>query len=104
MKRRMGLVPLMFVGALSLGALAAELLPLTTKLLAVNTPAASGTSSATGQTPPIFEQLDYDQDGYISQEEAKRSPEVAARFKELDSDHDGKISKAEFRAGMEAKM
>jgi hypothetical protein len=40
-------------------------------------------------------QLDRDNDGYVSREEAKTSSEVSRRFKDLDKDGDGKLSTKE---------
>ena len=49
---------------------------------------------------PGFHALDKDKDGYISREEAKRNPALAAKFKEADKDHDGKLSRAEYLEAM----
>lgn len=95
MKRKLSLSALFFLGALPLGAMAAESAPPATG----NPPAkqAPAAPAAKEQTPPLFEQLDANHDGYVTMEEAKRSAEVTARFKEIDRNHDGKVSLSEFR-------
>lgn len=45
-----------------------------------------------------FRQLDTNQDGYITRDEARDSPAVTRRFNELDRDGDGRISPEEQRA------
>lgn len=74
------------------------------------TPAA-GSSSSTGQTgsgqpgtgaglpPTDMQQLDANNDGYVSREEAAKNPSMGTRFSELDKDSDGRISKSEWEAG-----
>lgn len=47
---------------------------------------------------PSFEQLDKDRDGRISQDEARASAEVAARFASADKNGDSHLSRAEFQA------
>jgi Ca2+-binding EF-hand superfamily protein len=47
---------------------------------------------------PSFSQLDADQDGYISKEEAKAFDELAFHFKQLDQNKDGKLDSSEFGA------
>jgi EF hand domain-containing protein len=44
-----------------------------------------------------FRQLDTNQDGYITRDEARDSPAVTRRFSELDRDGDGRISPEEQR-------
>lgn len=99
MKRQPKIFTLLLCAALPLAAIAAE--PAPSPLPAVSPPAAD---VAKEQTPPLFEQLDSNHDGYVSKDEAKRSAEVTARYKELDSDRDGRISAAEFRKGMSARL
>ena len=43
-----------------------------------------------------FMQLDTNQDGKISQEEAKKNPGLAARFTKVDSNHDNAVDEGEF--------
>lgn len=95
MKCKPPLITLSFLAALPLGAIAAE--P-ATQAPAGSPPAKEATSApaAKTQTPPLFEQLDTNRDGYVTAEEAKRSADITARFKELDRNHDGKVSLAEF--------
>ena len=49
---------------------------------------------------PGFHALDKNKDGYISREEAKSNPALAAKFKEADKNHDGKLSRAEYLEAM----
>lgn len=102
MQRKSSFAPLFFLAVLPCAALAAEPAP---------SPAGSppgkeapAAPAAKEQTPPLFEQLDTNHDGYVTKEEAKRSAEVTARFKELDSDQDGRIAAVEFKKGMQAKL
>jgi hypothetical protein len=44
----------------------------------------------------IFDKLDTNHDGKLSQEEAQAVPAVATNFGAADRDHDGTISKEEF--------
>jgi Ca2+-binding EF-hand superfamily protein len=55
-------------------------------------------AGSTAEAAPLFLQLDSDQDGYVSKDEAKRSADTAAQFDDLDANHDGKISATEFGA------
>ena len=48
----------------------------------------------------IFNQLDTDQSGMISAQEAKAQPELAALFSELDVDQDEQLSLEEFTASI----
>src|SRR5699024_7210589 len=45
---------------------------------------------------PSFTQLDTDQDGYISKEEAQASDALALHFDQLDQNKDGKLDATEF--------
>ena len=70
-----------------------------------------GAGSSTGQTgsgqpgtgaglpPTDMQQLDANNDGYLSREEAAKDPSMSTRFSELDKDSDGRISKSEWEAG-----
>jgi hypothetical protein len=50
----------------------------------------------------IFDKLDTNHDGKLSQEEAQAAPTVATNFAAVDRDHDGTVSKAEFLAAFKA--
>lgn len=53
---------------------------------------------------PAFEQLDVDQNGSISTEEASSCEALMGRFVKADADHDGQLTPAEYatiEAGME---
>ena len=45
-----------------------------------------------------FQDLDSNRDGQITLDEAKKSPEVKARFTQADANQDGKLDAAEFAA------
>ncbi len=102
MKRKINLATLLLVGALPLGAMAAEPMqgPATTPQSKDTVAAPAGKEEA----PPLFKELDRNHDGYVTKEEAKRSADITARFKELDSDHDGKIAVTEFKNDAPPKM
>lgn len=44
-----------------------------------------------------FQQVDTNQDGTISREEAAAAPQLAGRFDELDTDRDGRVSPTELK-------
>lgn len=46
----------------------------------------------------LFNQLDTDKNGLVSQEEAKTHPDLGVLFNELDADEDGQLSTQEFKA------
>lgn len=48
------------------------------------------------KAPRIFEQLDKDKDGKVSQQEAQVSPALVKGFDKIDSDKDGFLSPDEF--------
>jgi hypothetical protein len=50
----------------------------------------------------IFDQLDANHDGVLSQEEAQAAPTVATNFAAADRDHDGTVSKEEFLSAFKA--
>lgn len=105
MKHRNSLASLFILAAIPVAALAAEPAP-----APPSTPPVSGAETAPGattskqQTPPLFEQLDTNHDGYVNKTEGKRSADITARFKALDGDHDWKISVTEYNKGVEATL
>jgi hypothetical protein len=50
----------------------------------------------------IFDKLDTNHDGKLSQEEAQAAPTVATNFAAADRDHDGTVSKEEFLSAFKA--
>lgn len=82
---------LILLAAMPLAATAAETTPATPD---------SG-RSATGSpaaAPPMFKELDKNNDGQVSQAEAKRSADVSARFSAIDTDKNKQISLTEWQA------
>jgi hypothetical protein len=73
-----------------------------------NPPAApnAATSPAPASVSPglaqIFDQLDTNHDGKLSQEEAQAAPTVSTNFAAADRDHDGTVSKDEFLSAFKA--
>ena len=53
-------------------------------------------TAPTGDT--VFDQLDANQDGYLSKNEVMGDPGVAQNFAKIDKDGDGKISVDEWKA------
>ena len=104
MKRKFNLSTLILLAALPLGVLAVEPPPPTGDVPAGKAPVTPGASPAQVKPAPLFEQLDTNHDGYLSNEEAKRSAEVTARFNELDGDHNGRIDIYEFNKGMQENL
>lgn len=51
-------------------------------------------------TAALFQKLDTDKDGYISENEGRGSPSVETHFAEMDEDKDGKLSRNEIRTGL----
>lgn len=85
------LATLILLAAVPLAATAAETTP---------TAPDAGRSAATGSpaaTPPMFKELDKNNDGMISQAEAKRSADVSARFSAIDTDKNKQISLTEWQ-------
>ena len=56
------------------------------------------TAAADDSTSSIFQQLDTNQDGRISAEEAQASPVVSRSFAKADANGDGAITREEFMA------
>jgi Ca2+-binding EF-hand superfamily protein len=52
---------------------------------------------------PGFNNLDKNNDGYLSRAEAKGNPDLSKHFKEVDKNNDGKLSRAEYLAFMGKK-
>lgn len=53
-------------------------------------------TEAESKTPRIFEQLDTNQDGKVSQQEAQVSPALVKGFDKIDTNQDGFLSLNEF--------
>jgi len=53
-------------------------------------------ADADAKTPRIFDQLDKNQDGKVSQQEAQVSPALVKGFEKIDSNNDGFLSLDEF--------
>ena len=51
-----------------------------------------------GSGAASFQDLDSNRDGQITLDEAKKSPEVKAKFTQADANKDGKLDAAEFSA------
>jgi hypothetical protein len=47
---------------------------------------------------PGFNALDANQDGYVSDEEAKNTPELVERWLEIDTNRDNRLDESEFSA------
>jgi hypothetical protein len=70
------------------------------------TPPSEAPNAATNPPPAtpapdmsaIFDKLDANHDGKLSQDEVANVPTIAMNFARADTDHDGTISKAEFMA------
>ena len=52
---------------------------------------------------PGFNNLDKNNDGYLSRAEAKGNPDLAKHFKEVDKNNDGKLSRTEYLTFMGKK-
>jgi len=46
----------------------------------------------------VLDNLDADGDGFVNREEAKRNPNIAAKFDALDTNKDGRLSREEIKA------
>jgi len=105
MKRKLSFSALLLLGALPLGALAAQYdqyaqAPAASPPVKEQAPSAA---PAPAQSSLLFEQLDANRDGFVTVEEAKRSADITARFKTLDANRDAKISADEFKKGSQEK-
>lgn len=103
MNRKTHLAKLSLLAVLPLGAISAEPAQLPGGLAVQDIPALA-TPAANEEPAPLFRELDSNHDDYVTREEARRSPEVTARFNKLDIDQDGKISVVEFKNGMQSKL
>ena len=91
------LATLILLAAMPLAATAADTSPSTSGSSGASD---SGRSAATGSsavTPPMFKELDKNNDGQISQAEAKRSADISSRFSALDVDKNKQISVSEWQ-------
>jgi Ca2+-binding EF-hand superfamily protein len=52
--------------------------------------------NARADTDPGFNNLDKNNDGYLSRREAAGNPDLVSKFKAADKNHDGKLSRAEY--------
>ena len=55
-------------------------------------------SSASAGSSSTLKALDSNNDGFVSRDEAKKSPDIDKRFSQLDLDRNGKLSQAELNA------
>ena len=74
-----------------------------TMLFAASLALAAGTAFAADHAPlradePGFNNLDKNNDGYVSRAEAAKDKELSKNFSQVDKDHDGKISRTEYLA------
>lgn len=53
--------------------------------------------------PPGFNELDKDNDGFVTRAEAQRNPNLVKRFEKADDDKDGRLTRGEYLAVMAAK-
>lgn len=64
----------------------------------------TGQSTTTqGDVSAQFKQLDKNNDGQISQSEAKGSPDLSKRFSAVDTNHDKQISASEWQADQQQR-
>lgn len=71
-------------------------MPIVTTLAALALVA--GTAVQAEDTKSLFQTLDSDANGYISNEEAAANPELHARWQELDADKNNQLDMSEFSA------
>lgn len=65
---------------------------------AATSPSSPGGAAGNGGSVSSMKQLDTNNDGSVSREEAKKDANISRRFKELDKDNDGKLSATELSA------
>lgn len=65
-------------------------------LLALGVAACFAMGSVTAEELPKFEELDKNDDGRLSLEEAREDPDIAARFALADHDRNGYLTREEF--------
>lgn len=59
---------------------------------------AAGSAIAGEQQGEMFKQLDTDQDGYISAEEAEAHGDLTSQWNSVDKNSDGQVDQSEFSA------
>jgi Ca2+-binding EF-hand superfamily protein len=59
---------------------------------------AAGSAYAADKPKSGFDALDKNDDGVITKEEAKASPQLAKNFDAIDKNHDGKLTRTEYAA------
>lgn len=94
MRCKFSIGSLCLLATLPMSALAADPQPADANQPPIDMPATSAGVKA--DSPPLFNQLDSNHDGYVSKDEAKRSADVSTRFDSIDINLDGKISPSEF--------
>ena len=72
-----------------------------TVLFAASLALAAGTAFAADHAPlrsdePGFNNLDKNNDGYVSRAEAAKDKELSKNFSKVDTNHDGKLSRTEY--------
>jgi len=65
-------------------------------LMALTISAGFGIGTIAAEELPKFEELDKNDDGRLSLEEAKEDPDIAARFALADHDRNGYLTREEF--------
>jgi Ca2+-binding EF-hand superfamily protein len=71
--------------------------------LAVGSVYAADQTAKAKSSDPGFNNLDKNNDGYLSSTEAAGNPDLAKKFKQADKNNDGKLSRAEYLAVMGKK-
>ncbi len=85
---------LLFLGAVYVCLMSA--LPIVTAAL----PHVRYPSARAANSPPLFEQLDRNRDGYVDRAEALALPGLDAVFNDADRRPDGRLDKVEFAKGL----